>query len=193
MSQELFNSLLRFFKALGNESRLKLIGLLANGERSVGELAALLDLKEPTVSHHLAQLRELGLVDVRPDKNTRIYSLNALALENMSRELFSQDTIAALVEDEGVDTQALKVLRAFVEDDQLKAIPAQDKKKLVILRWLVEKFDPDQTYHELELNAIIKRHHPDAAYLRRLLIVHGLMAREDNVYWRIDSAAAADG
>jgi DNA-binding transcriptional ArsR family regulator len=44
MSDEKFALLLQFFKVIGNESRLKIIGLLANGERNVGELAELLDL-----------------------------------------------------------------------------------------------------------------------------------------------------
>lgn len=63
-------TLLQFFKVMANESRLKLIGILAQHECSVEELAALLRLKEPTVSHHLAKLKELGLVEMRPDKTT---------------------------------------------------------------------------------------------------------------------------
>ena len=54
--------LLGFFKAMADESRLRIIGLLAHRERSVQELAAALDLKEPTVSHHLAILKAQGLV-----------------------------------------------------------------------------------------------------------------------------------
>ena len=57
--------LLGFFKAMADESRLRIVGLLAHRERSVQELAAALDLKEPTVSHHLAILRAQGLVTVR--------------------------------------------------------------------------------------------------------------------------------
>ena len=44
--------LLQFFKALAHESRLRLLGLVATREHSVQELAALVALKEPTVSHH---------------------------------------------------------------------------------------------------------------------------------------------
>ena len=55
MDEKGLQTLLRFFKCLANENRLKLLGLLADQERSVEELSALLDLKEPTVSHHLAK------------------------------------------------------------------------------------------------------------------------------------------
>ena len=53
-------TLLAFFKAMANESRLKIVGLLAERERSGQELAELLGLKEPTVSHHLSVLKALG-------------------------------------------------------------------------------------------------------------------------------------
>lgn len=70
MSNDQFQRLLNFFKVLGNESRLKILGLLANQERSVGELAALLELREPTVSHHLATMKELGLINVQARATT---------------------------------------------------------------------------------------------------------------------------
>ncbi|HEX3408506.1 MAG TPA: metalloregulator ArsR/SmtB family transcription factor, partial [Caulobacteraceae bacterium] len=60
-------TLLAFFKAMANESRLRIVGLLAERERSVQELAVLLELKEPTVSHHLAALKACGLVSARAE------------------------------------------------------------------------------------------------------------------------------
>ena len=55
MGTEEFQTLLQLFKALANEDRLKILGILATRERSIGELATLLDLKAPTVSHHLSR------------------------------------------------------------------------------------------------------------------------------------------
>ena len=63
MSEELVN----FFKALADPSRLKIVGLLAQQPYSVEELAALLQLKPSTVSHHLARLSEAGLVSAKVD------------------------------------------------------------------------------------------------------------------------------
>lgn len=186
MDQEQFQALLRFFQVLGNESRLKIIGLLANNERSVGELAELLDVKEPTVSHHLAQLKGLDLVTVRPDGTSRFYTLNARALETMGRDIFSARRLNDLVEPEEGPSWEQKVLRAFMDGDRIKELPAKEKKLLVILRWLLDKFEPDRHYHEAEVNAIIKRHHPDTASLRRAFIEYKLMARERGEYWRID-------
>src|SRR5260370_41198463 len=61
--------LLRFFKALAHESRLRLLGFLAQRARSVQELASLLGLTEPTTSHHLGLLREACLVSLRVEGN----------------------------------------------------------------------------------------------------------------------------
>jgi len=59
--------LLQFCKAMADESRLKVIGMVSAAERTVEELASMLNLKEPTVSHHLAVLKQLDLVKLRAD------------------------------------------------------------------------------------------------------------------------------
>ena len=88
MDEASFQTLLNFFKVLANESRLKILGILATKECSVEELAALVQLKEPTVSHHLAKLKELNLVNMRPDGNTHLYQLDSEALQSISKEIF---------------------------------------------------------------------------------------------------------
>lgn len=189
MEQEEFESLLQLFKVIGNESRLRIVGLLANQERSVGELATLLDLKEPTVSHHLALMKHLGLVTAEAVGNVRIHRLNAGFLEGMSKELFSKEKLADLADSVTGDARERKVLRSFLDGQRIKEIPAQYKKQLVILRWLVEKFEFSVRYSERELNEIIKQHHPDTAWLRRSMIDRKLMAREKGVYWRLPDDA----
>ncbi|MBA2454709.1 MAG: winged helix-turn-helix transcriptional regulator, partial [Chloroflexia bacterium] len=96
MSDNEFQALLRFFKALGDESRLKIVGILAQDERSVDELAAMLSLKEPTVSHHLSKLKEIGLVSMTPDGNRRRYRLEVGALHLLSKEILMEETVASV-------------------------------------------------------------------------------------------------
>jgi len=63
-----------------------------------------------------------------------------------------------------------RVRENFVDaGDRLVSIPAQHKKRLAILRWLVEDFQPGTRYAEAEVNRIITRRHPDFATLRRYL------------------------
>jgi DNA-binding transcriptional ArsR family regulator len=193
MNKEQFQTLLQFFKVLADESRLKIVGILANQECSVEELAALMQLKEPTVSHHLAKLKELNLVTMRPDGNSRLYQLDSEVLQRISKEIFTAEKIASLMED--VDTEAWesKVMKNYLEADtdglnrmqRLKEIPASRKKRLVILKWLAKKFDAGVQYPERTVNEILKGYHPDCATLRRELIGYQLMQRENGVYWRI--------
>lgn len=62
-------------KAMGNEQRLLILCLLVEGELSVGELQAEIDLSQSALSQHLAVLREAGFVDTRREAQTVFYSL----------------------------------------------------------------------------------------------------------------------
>jgi DNA-binding transcriptional ArsR family regulator len=184
VERESLDLAVRFFKALADESRLRLVGILAHQERSVEELAAMLDLRAPTVSHHLARLRVIGLVTMRPEGTTHLYRLATEALRTMSRDLLTPERIGSLADDVEGEAWERKVLRDFFEGERLKEIPASRKKREVILRWLANRFEPGMRYPEREVNAIIKRHHPDSATLRRELIGYGWLQRENGVYWR---------
>jgi predicted transcriptional regulator len=188
MTEEDFDRLLQFFKALADETRLRIVGLLANRHRNVEELAAALDVKPPTVSHHLNKLRELGLVVMRPEGNVHIYALNIEGLMSMSRTMLTPDRVARMVEDDAGEAWERKVLRDFFDGERLKEIPASRKKRLVILRWLVSQFEWEREYAETEVNEIISRYHPDYATLRREFIGNGLMQRKNGIYWRIESS-----
>ena len=63
-------------KALSNETRLLILCQLADGERSVGDLARKLDVREAAMSQQLALLRREGLVDTRRDGQTIYYALS---------------------------------------------------------------------------------------------------------------------
>lgn len=181
-------TLLAFFKAMADESRLKIIGLLAGGERSVQELAAALALKEPTVSHHLAVLKAQGLVTVRAEGTTRWHALNRAALEKLAQRVLQPSSHKA-PPPRGGDAAEDKVLQGFVDaEGKLKLIPASRKKRGVVLRWLMKSFANGRRYSEAEVNAAIQEKHWDSATLRRELIGHKMLARKDRIYWRLPEA-----
>ncbi len=62
-------------KAMSNEQRLLILCLLVDGERSVGEMQAEIELSQSALSQHLAVLREAGFVDTRREAQTVSYSL----------------------------------------------------------------------------------------------------------------------
>ncbi|MBD2518380.1 metalloregulator ArsR/SmtB family transcription factor [Nostoc sp. FACHB-973] len=193
MQPQQLNILLGFFKALADNSRLKIIGILANEECSVEELAVQMQLKEPTISHHLTKLKQLNLVTMRSDGNSYLYQLDNDALQSISKEIFTPDKIASLIEDMGTEDWESKVMKNYIEEDRcnqnsvqrLKEIPASRKKRLVILKWLASQFEVGINYPERLVNEILKRYHPDCATLRRELIGYQLMQRENGVYWRM--------
>lgn len=192
MPPETLDLLLTFFKALADETRLRVLGLLATREYSVEEIAATLEVREPTVSHHLGKLKELNLVTVRADGNTRHYKLNADALRELSRDVLTPETIAQVAtRDLDTDRFERKVLQAFTEGGRIREIPMQRKKRDVLLKWLISHFAPGRRYAEPEVNAILKRFTADTATWRREFIMTGLMERSDGVagkpseYWRL--------
>jgi biotin operon repressor len=183
MSEELVN----FFKALADPNRLKIVGLLAQQSYSVEELAALLNLKASTVSHHLARLSEAGLVSARTQSYYNVYQLEKEALESKSRSLFSSAELSASIAGVDLDAYDQKVVADFTrKDGSLKTIPAQRKKLEAVLRYVAKAFKLGKRYSEKQVNEILGGYHEDTATLRRELVGYGLMKREGGggEYWR---------
>ena len=189
------DSALAFFKALADRSRLRILGLLAERPLSVEELAAALELRTPTVSHHLAALKGLGLVSARAEGVTRWHALRLEALTALNRGLLDRKGVGELSrqvsgEPGGEDAWETKVLASFVDPaGRLASIPASRRKRLIVLRWLAGEFEEGRRYKEAEVNEILQRRHWDCATLRRELIGAGMMSRESGVYWRKSSEA----
>lgn len=184
MSEELVN----FFKALADSNRLKIVGLLAERSYSVEELAVLLNLKPPTVSHHLARLAEAGLVQSHSESYYNVYKLDKKMLEDKSRSMFSQTELSSVAAEVDADAYDNKVIKDYTrKDGSLKTLPAQRKKLEAILRYVVQAFEVGKRYSEKRVNEVLSGYHEDTATLRRELVGFGLMQREGGggEYWRI--------
>lgn len=187
--------LLQILKALGQEQRLAMVGMMSEREHTVGEMAAMLDLSEPTVSHHIGRLREVGLLQLRMDGNQRFYSLNQKRVETFKKYAQAIDTLPTRSEAAEVDHRwiealdwdeaAKKVLYTYTANGRLQQIPRKEKKLLVILRWLATLFQSGERYSEKQVNEILTERHPDYASLRRYLVSYGFMHRErgGGDYW----------
>ena len=184
MSEELVT----FFKALADANRLKIVGLLAEKPYSVEELAALLKLKPPTISHHLSKLVEAGLVNSRSESYYNVYQLDQSALEAKTRTMFSQQELSNVASEVDADAYDKKVIKDYSRrDGTLKTLPSQRKKLEAILRYVVKAFDVEKHYSEKQVNEILARYHADTATLRRELVGFRLMQREGGggAYWRV--------
>lgn len=186
--EESFDALLAFFKALADANRLKLIGLLAQKESSVEELAAMLDVSASTVSHHLAKLNEIGLVAARADGYYNVYRLETETLEQMAQRLLAKETLPEVAKDLDRHAYDRKILKDYLrEDGRIQQLPTNQRKLDVILRYIVEHFNFGTTYSEKEVNEAIGKLHEDISGLRRDLISFGYLDRErdGSAYWRV--------
>jgi ArsR family transcriptional regulator len=87
-----------FAKAIADETRQKIMNLVCCASLSVNEIVEKLDVSQPTVSHHLAILREAGLVTVRDEGKQTFYSLNQERLAVCCGQImikFAPETAAA--------------------------------------------------------------------------------------------------
>jgi DNA-binding transcriptional ArsR family regulator len=71
------------FDALADPTRRRVLELLADGERTAGEIASVFPVSRPAVSRHLRVLREAGLVHARRDAQRRVYELDPAPLAEL--------------------------------------------------------------------------------------------------------------
>jgi DNA-binding transcriptional ArsR family regulator len=80
-------AVIRLHRALGDPSRLRVLRLLADGDRYLTEIAQALELSKPTVKHHMAQLRAAGLVTLTQEGSLTYYSLRRDRLDEVGTDL----------------------------------------------------------------------------------------------------------
>lgn len=183
------HDLLIALKALADPNRLRVAGACASAPRTVAELAAELGLPEPAVRRHLERLTAAGLLAVDPRAGG--YVLRVDAIHAVGRRLAAIEAHGApFAGVAGPDGQPLppdeaRVIRGFFRDDRLTTIPSQEKKRLVVIRYLRDRcFTEDRPYPEKEVNQRLALFHPDVATLRRAMVDEGLMTRAGGVYRR---------
>lgn len=187
-------------KLLTDATRLRIVGAVADREQTTVELAAALELPLPVVVRQVGALAAAGILRASERGRgaryaLRLDTLGAIGreLDGLERELLGQpahSSPGSAATDPAVAAavrapEDARVLRAFVVDGRLESIPAQERRRRVILRWLRERcFPEDRDYPEKEVNQRIALLHPDAAALRRYLVDSGLMTRSGGIYRR---------
>lgn len=202
---------LQGLKALTDATRLRIMGRLATTPATAATLAVELDLSPGVVRRHLRLLVSAGLVsaaaasgaapsgaapsaaapsgatDPEPRYRVRLETLDELGRALAGAE--AGDSAAAGPgigpAGESMPSDDARVLRGFFADDRLVSIPAQQAKRLVVLRYLRDRcFVEDRPYPEKEVNQRLAIFHPDVAALRRYMVDAGLMTRDAGEYRR---------
>jgi hypothetical protein len=176
----------RLIGLLAEVDRRRVVAALQLGASSFQEVAHAAGLDERRAASALGTLVDAGLV-VHVEAG-------GLALVESAFSVAARAALARPRRSEHADEpdDVRRVLDAFVRDDQLTEIPASRQKRLVVLDWLVQAFEPGIRYDERHVNEVIAARHPDTAALRRYLVDEGFMDRADGWYWRAGGTVAPE-
>ena len=172
------------FKCLADKSRLQILKSLAVEDMYVERLAQRLGLTAATVSFHLKKLAQAGAVSSYKSQYYTMYTLNRDLFDTTILDIVQEESEEADLQAQRDEAYRQHVLDSFFQDGRLKTIPAQRKKKRIVLQALVQQFQPQRIYSEPEVNAILARYHDDVCTLRRDLVGEGLLERNAQGYWR---------
>ena len=132
--------LVAVFRALADPTRLRILGAIAEQPRTGKELSERLGLTPPTISLHMAKLTGVGLVRMTQEGTRHNYRLDESALREANRRASGAE---AALPDAGDPErrERAKVIRDFFDGPRLRQIPAQRKKRVIVLQHLLERFD----------------------------------------------------
>ncbi|WP_163581541.1 metalloregulator ArsR/SmtB family transcription factor [Gracilibacillus saliphilus] len=177
------SKIVHFHKTIGDKTRIRIIYLLKSGPLHGQAIAGKLGLKPPTISHHLSKLKEIDVVYQRRDKNTIYFYLNERKLKRMAQAItrVGGEDMGESVEIS--EEEKAKVVRNFTDTNgRLKNLPAQRKKKVILLEYMVRGLEQGTVYTEKEVNEHIQQYHDDFATIRREFVMAQFMYRQDGSY-----------
>ncbi len=177
---------LALFKCLADRSRLQILKSLALEDMYVERLAERLGLTPPTISFHLKKLSDAGAVKSYKTQYYTMYALEKSVFMTSILDLIQEKSDDADLQQQRDEAYRQKVLDTFFEYGKLKSIPTQKKKERIVLEEMVKAFEPGQQYTEREVNIILADFHDDFCTLRRDMIGENLLARDHQIYWRIN-------
>lgn len=168
------------FKALADESRLKIISILLEKDSYTEYLASRLNLTPPTITYHMNKLEKAGIVFSTRIQHYIIYSINAEMMEQRIG-----DFIKAVIQYDDSKSYEEKVIDNFFEYGRLKSLPTQIKKREIVVGYIASKFEMNRTYTEKELKSIILDLYDDYCTVKRDLIGMGFIEDLEQNYKRI--------
>lgn len=181
------NEAIALLKCMADKSRLQILKSLAMEDMYVERLAERLNLTAPTISFHLKKLQDAGAVSSYKNQYYTMYSLNGAVFEVRLMDILQEKSAEDEVQQERDRQYRQKVIDTFFEYGKLKAIPAQRKKRRIVLEEIAKNFETGKTYDEKEVNLIIAAYHDDFCTIRREMIVEGLLMRDHQTYWKIEA------
>jgi len=175
---------LQLFKCLADTSRLQILKSLSREDMYVEQLAGRLGLSSATVSSHMKKLEDIGAVQSRKEQYYTMYSLCPAVFSDRIIDLIKEGG-GDPVGDEREIAYRQKILSTFMQDGKIIKMPAQLKKKLVLVEEVSRVFDVGVAYSEKEVNLKIADFYDDFCMIRRFFVDYGLFSRQREVYHKL--------
>lgn len=169
---------------LADEDRMRVVAAVALGAPTAEEIARVSGLDQRSALRALERLARGGVVEVGlDDSGGQQWQVRLSELRDVAGAAAA--ALAPPPEDHGAsDPAEVGVLRAFLVDGRLTAVPAARGKRRIVLNHLARLFEPGVTYDERQVSGVLRAVHPDYAALRRYLVDEGFLTREAGAYWR---------
>lgn len=190
----------RLVALLADPGRLRVFAALVLAPRRGArpqDLAAAANVPVRDVIKALMRLDEVGLAvavrdaadadadaDAQPDQQADRWRAVPETLRAATEANRRQGDEALPAEPVVRDAGMLSVLRGFFAGGRLTHVPAARAKRMVVLDYLAQSFEPGVRYEESKVNRVLGDFHDDYAALRRYLVDEGFLSRSENVYWR---------
>ena len=172
---------LEILKILGNQTRIDILRLLLQEDSYVEKIACELSLTPATICNHLKKMEGAGLVRCSRSQFYIIYSLNREIFDRPLKDFIGESQGSRVV---GTDEKyKQQVISNFFRLGRLVVIPAQKKKREIVMEEMVKIFEIGKEYSEQQVNEMIHTFHQDHCTIRREMVVLGLLNRNRDRYW----------
>jgi hypothetical protein len=163
---------------LADDERRRVTAAVVLGATSLPAVADATGMTADRVSRALGRLAEAGLV---ADVEGVGLAVDGTVFQRAARAARARPPSTEHADESGERRQ---VLDSFVRDGRITSLPAGRAKRMVLLDWVVQVFEPGVRYCERDVNELLAARHPDTAMLRRYLVDEGLLDRGGGEYWR---------
>jgi hypothetical protein len=163
-----------FSGLLGDDERLRVVAAIALGARTIDDVAKSGDLAPQEVRRALPRLISAGVVQSQDGLRVDLAAFREAARERAPRRRELPDATP----------KQAQVLRNFVDDGRLRALPVRAAQRRVVLEYLAERFEKGIVYPEPAVNDLLGPFNDDYVSLRRALVDEGLLTRSGGRYRR---------